>query len=149
MTKLDVPPVWLAGAMALVWALDAFLPLPLFGVLSVFGPVLVAAGMVLLIGSVLQMSARKTTFIPRSVPTALVTTGFFRRCRNPIYLGDALILAGLILWWDVPLGLPVLAGFVWVITKRIILAEEAVLRAAFGPAFEVWAAQTGRWLPKL
>jgi protein-S-isoprenylcysteine O-methyltransferase Ste14 len=147
MTWVDMPPGWLAGAIALVWLLDRLLPLPLFGALSAVGPLLVAAGLVLVVGSVLQMRARRTTFIPRATPAALVTTGFFRLCRNPIYLGDALILGGLILWWDVPLGLAVLAGFVWLISVRFIKGEEAVLRATFGTAFDAWSAKTGRWLP--
>jgi protein-S-isoprenylcysteine O-methyltransferase Ste14 len=145
---IDMPPVWLAGAIALVWALDRFVPFGGFGVLAAFGPVLVVAGLVLVVGSVVQMTARRTTFIPKSAPAALVTTGFFRLCRNPIYLADALVLGGVILWWDAPLSLPVLPGFVLIITARFILAEEAVLRAAFGPAFEAWTARTGRWLPR-
>lgn len=144
---VDMPPVWLAGAIALVWALDRVLPLGAFGVLGVFGPVLVALGLGLMVLAAGQMMLRRTTVIPKSQPAALVSGGVFRICRNPIYLGDALVLAGLILWWDVPLGLPVLAGFVRVITRRFILAEEAVLRAAFGAAFDVWATRTGRWLP--
>lgn len=143
-----MPPVWLVGALAVVWLIDRAVPFGLFGILGVFGPVLVVAGAVLVIGSVLQMTVQRTTFIPKSAPAALVTTGFFRLCRNPIYLGDALVLGGLILWWDVPLALPVLVAFIWVITTRFIKGEEAVLRAAFGPAFEDWAARTGRWLPR-
>jgi len=145
---VDMPPVWLAGAIAVVWLLDRLVPFGLFGVLGAFGPVLIAAGVVLMLGSVVQMVVRHTTFIPKSAPSTLVTTGFFRLCRNPIYLGDALVLFGLILWWDVPLGLLVLAGFIRVITTRFILAEEAVLRAAFGTEFTAWAEKTGRWLPR-
>lgn len=144
---VDMPPVWLAGAIVVVWGLDRAVPLGVFGVLGAFGPLLVVAGLGLVLGTVAQMAARRTTVIPKSAPTVLVTGGLFRLCRNPIYLGDAMVLAGLILWWDVPLALPVLAGFVWVITQRFILGEEAVLRAAFGTAFEDWAARTGRWLP--
>jgi protein-S-isoprenylcysteine O-methyltransferase Ste14 len=149
MRKLDLPPIWLAGAVALVWLLDRVLPLPMFGRLWLAGPVLVAAGLVLVVGAALQMRALNTSFIPRQKPSTLVTTGFFRLCRNPIYLGDALILFGVILWRDAPIGLPVLAAFLWIITTRFILAEEAVLRRSFGPAFEAWASRSGRWLPGL
>ena len=145
---VDMPPVWLAGALAVVWLLDRGLPLGTFGVLAVFGPGLVLTGLFLMAVAVGQMVMRRTTVIPRSQPSALVTGGVFRLCRNPIYLGDALVLAGAILIWDVPVALPVLAGFVWVITTRFIRNEEAALRAAFGADFEVWAARTGRWLPR-
>ena len=145
---VDMPPVWLAGAIVVVWLLDRIAPFGSFGVLGVFGPVLVVAGLALVVGSVLQMTALRTTIIPKSAPAALVTGGFFRLCRNPIYLGDALVLSGVILWWDVPLAVPVLIGFVRVITTRFIQGEEAVLRAAFGAEFDIWSARTGRWLPR-
>lgn len=144
---MDMPPVWLAGAIAVVWLLDRVLPFGSFGVLAVFGPVLIGAGLVLMGEAVGQMVRRRTTVIPKSQPAALVTGGVFRICRNPIYLGDAMVLAGLILHWGVPLALPVLPLFIWVITRRFILEEEALLRAGFGAEFATWAAKTGRWLP--
>jgi protein-S-isoprenylcysteine O-methyltransferase Ste14 len=145
---VDMPPVWLAGAIALVWALDRVWPIGVFGVLAVFGPVLVALGLALMVLAVGQMLRQRTTVIPKSQPAALVTGGVFRFCRNPIYLADAMILAGLILHWDVPLALPLVPLFVRVITQRFILGEEAMLRKGFGAAFEAWAAKTGRWLPR-
>lgn len=144
---VDMPPVWLVGAIALVWVLDRLVPFPGFGVLAMFGGVLIVAGVTLIGFAVVQMIGRGTTVIPKSAPAALVTNGVFRLCRNPIYLGDATVLTGLILHWDVPLALPLVALFVWVITTRFIHDEEARLRAGFGAAFEAWAAHTGRWLP--
>jgi protein-S-isoprenylcysteine O-methyltransferase Ste14 len=94
---------------------------------------------------VLLVRAR-TTIVPRETPAALVTGGIFRFSRNPIYLGDALVLAGVVLWWDVPLAAPLVLLFILVIQTRFILAEEAVLRATFGPAFDAWAARTRRWI---
>lgn len=151
---IDMPPVWLAGAIGLVWGLDRVLPFGGFGGLTEFGTGLVgaglvAAGLVLMGLAAGQMLLRRTTVIPKSQPTALVTGGVFRLCRNPIYLADAMVLAGLILLWDVPLAVPLLPLFVWVITTRFILGEEAMLRATFGPAFDAWAARTGRWLPRI
>lgn len=147
MRSLDLPPVWLLGFLVLVWLLDPVLPWGLFGPV---GP-LVGAGLALigfgLMGLALaRMRRAGTTVIPRRDPEALVTDGVFRFSRNPIYLGDALVLAGAILWWDVPLAAPVLPLFMWIIQTRFILGEEARLRAAFGAAFEEWARRTRRWL---
>jgi protein-S-isoprenylcysteine O-methyltransferase Ste14 len=44
------------------------------------------------------------------------------------------------------LALPLLPAFVWIITRRFILPEEARLRAAFGAEFDRWAARTPRWI---
>lgn len=144
---IDLPPVWLALSLLVVWGLDQLVPWGLFGPLAQpVGGLLVLAGVVLMVVAAVQMTLRRTTVIPRRDPSALVTGGVFRLSRNPIYLGDALILAGAILWWDVPHGVPVLISFMALIQHRFILEEERRLRAAFGPAFDQWAARTGRWI---
>jgi protein-S-isoprenylcysteine O-methyltransferase Ste14 len=83
------------------------------------------------LGVVMMALARRTdgagttTIIPRRNPSALVTGGLFAWSRNPIYLADALILLGAILWLDAVLALPLVAGFVWLIQTRFIRDEEA------------------------
>ena len=79
-------------------------------------------------------------------PDALVTTGPFAISRNPIYLADALILMGLSLRWDAPIGVLLVPAFVWLITRRFILAEEARLSDHFGAAFDAYRKDTRRWL---
>lgn len=139
----DWPPVWLLAGLALtgfsarLWALQA---LPQVGV------ALVLAGLALMMGAAVQMVLARTTVNPRGQPAALVTGGLFRISRNPIYLGDALVLLGATLWLGAPLGILVLAGFVAVITRRFIAPEEARLQAAFGAAYADWARITRRWL---
>jgi hypothetical protein len=56
-----------------------------------------------------QMTLARTTVIPRRNPSALVTGGLFAWSRNPIYLADAIILTGAILWLDAVLALPLVA----------------------------------------
>jgi protein-S-isoprenylcysteine O-methyltransferase Ste14 len=73
----------------------------------------------------------------------LVTTGLYKRIRNPIYLASPFLLIGLALavarWW--PLLLLIL-----VIPLQIVRArrEEAVLRAAFGSEYDEYRSRT--WL---
>jgi hypothetical protein len=74
-----------------------------------------------------EMARARTTVIPRRDPSALVTAGFSAWSRNPIYLADALILTGAILWLDAVLALPLLFSFVWLIQTRFIRDEEARL----------------------
>ncbi|MDZ4134428.1 MAG: isoprenylcysteine carboxylmethyltransferase family protein [Paracoccaceae bacterium] len=144
---LDWPPVWLLGALAAVWGLGQALPWPLFGGMGRgVGAVLVLAGLLLMALAVAQMTRARTSVIPRAQPAALVTGGVFGLSRNPIYLGDVLVLAGAVLWWDVPLALPLIPGLMAVLQARFIRGEEARLRAAFGPAFDAWAARVRRWI---
>ncbi|MFN3722375.1 MAG: methyltransferase family protein [Paracoccaceae bacterium] len=143
---VDLPPVWLGLSLAVVWGFDRMMPWGLFGPTGrVVGGAMVLVGLVVMIGAAAQMVAARTTVIPRGQPRALVTGGLFAWSRNPIYLADALVLSGAILWWDVPVAVPLVFGFMFLIQHRFILREEAVLGAAFGPAFAGWAACTGRW----
>ena len=143
---IDLPPVWLLAAIGVVWGFDWLMPWGLFGPLGPgVGAALIGVGIVMIVLAAAQMLAARTTVIPRKQPSRLVTSGVFGWSRNPIYLGDAMILAGVILWWDVPVAVPLVFGFILLIQHRFILAEEAVLQAAFGQSFTQWTARTGRW----
>lgn len=144
---LDWPPLWLLAALLVTMMLDAVAPWQAFGPVGRWiGAVLVIAGVALMAAAVWKMRAARTTVIPRRDPAALVTGGVFRITRNPIYLGDALVLAGAILWWDVPLAVPLVPIFMMIIQARFIRGEEARLRATFGRAFDDWAARVRRWI---
>ena len=142
---LDLPPVWLAVFAAAGWALGRLVPLGLpHG--GGIGAALVATGLVLMTLAVVQMLGLRTTFIPRRDPTALVTGGVFALSRNPIYLADALVLAGLLIVWQALWAAPLVPAFMWFITRRYIRGEEARIAARFGAAWRAYAARTRRWL---
>lgn len=143
---IDLPPLWLLAFGGAGWWLDGLVPLSFPWGLSGVGPVLVGAGAALFGLGGLQMLLARTTVIPRRDPSALVTKGVFRLTRNPIYLGDAALLSGAILWWDAPAALPLVPAFVWLVTRRFIRGEEARLRAAFGQDFDDWARRVRRWI---
>lgn len=148
---IDIPPVWLAGFAVLAWwggqAAAMVLPAAVLShpLLDLLGGLLVGAGLLLMVLAVFEMRRARTTPIPHMQPTALVTSGIFARSRNPIYLGDALVLAGLALRWGWP-ALILVPLFMAVIHDRFIRAEEARLNSTFGPGFTAWAAKTRRWL---
>lgn len=144
---IDLPPAWLALFAALAWMQAVYLPIGGFGAWGNWaGLVLILLGLILMAVSILTMVAGRTTVIPHRDPDALITGGVFRFTRNPIYLADTAILTGLILRWDAVLSLLLIPVFVGVIQSRFILGEEARLRAAFGEAFNRYAAGTRRWL---
>lgn len=144
-SAIDIPPVWLAAHLVLTWGIS-FVPLPLFGAVGVWlGAGTMLAGVGLMAAAAFAMVRQRTTVIPKRDPSAMVTTGVFRFSRNPIYLGDVLVLGGAILWWDTVLALPLLAVFIWLIQTRFINDEEARLTLAFGPEFDLWAQRVRRW----
>lgn len=144
---LDLPPLWLALFLLTVWLMGKALPLAVFGSMgAMLAGALVALGVGLMALALREMVRARTTFIPHAAPARLVQSGVFRISRNPIYLGDALVLLAAILWLDVPLAMPLLPLFMLVIRERFIRDEEARLRLAFGAEFEEWAGRVRRWL---
>ncbi len=147
MRHLDYPPVWLGGALLLAWAQARLWPMALAPAwLTAAGALLALLGIGLLAAAALQFLRAGTTIVPHRMPAALITQGPYRFSRNPIYLGDALILAGLILWWQAWAMVWLLPAFVVVIDRRFVRPEEARLRATFGAAFDAYAARVRRWL---
>lgn len=107
---------------------------------------MVGAGFLLIAMAAYELRRHRTTIIPHLDADTLVTSGIYAKSRNPIYLADSLILAGLLLYWDAVLSLPLIPIFVWWIEKRFILPEEKRLRRKFRADFARYETQTRRWL---
>ncbi|SPH18579.1 hypothetical protein DEA8626_02119 [Defluviimonas aquaemixtae] len=143
--EIDFPPVWLAGFAALGGVIGRVWPVPTL-INHPLGLVLIFLGLALMIVAAAQMVSARTSVIPRRDPEALVMNGAFRLSRNPIYLGDAMLLTGLYLSWDALIALPLVAVFMRVITRRFIQGEEARLSHLYGEDYDSYAAQVRRWL---
>lgn len=143
---IDTPPVWLAGCIALAWAQARWLPLwPAPQGARAAGAGLVLAGLVLLLLAAREFHRHRTSIVPRERPSALITTGPYACSRNPIYLADALILAGLALRWDLA-ALALVPAFLRLIDRRFVRGEEGLAEAAFGAAWRAYAARVRRWI---
>jgi hypothetical protein len=79
----------------------------------------------------------------------LVTDGVFALARNPLYVGNILVLFGLFLIWNAPLLYAVAVPFTLVGYAGIVAAEEAYLRSKFGAAYDDYCRTTNRWVPDL
>ena len=149
MRWLDIPPVWLAAALAVAWWQSGQFSygLSFGGAWADFlGGLLVGAGVLLALLAVYEMRRQRTTVVPHREAQALVSTGIFSRTRNPIYLGDLLILVGFILSWDAVLSLPLLPILLWVLEKRFVIPEEDRLRRKYRAEFARFCEKTRRWL---
>jgi protein-S-isoprenylcysteine O-methyltransferase Ste14 len=81
--------------------------------------------------------------------TRLNTTGPYSILRNPLYLGNYLMLLGCMLLLGV-LWLPLIASLLfWIYYERIIMAEEEFLESSFGLDFTSYAARTPAFLARL
>ena len=79
----------------------------------------------------------------------LVTEGIFSHCRNPLYVGNILIIVGMGIMSNslffVALMIPLFLFFY----QAIVMAEENFLRGKFGAAYNEYTSHTNRWLPSL
>ena len=149
MKWLDLPPIWLIAALTVARVQAVWFPMGLsFGPVwaDLLGGVLVGGGIVLMALAVHEMRRRKTTIVPHRDADVLVQSGIFSRSRNPIYVGDVLILLGLILYWDAVLSLPLVPVFVWIIEKRFVIPEENRLRRKFRAEFARYCQKVRRWV---
>ena len=146
---IDIPPVWLAGFAALAWLQARYLPLGLSlggGWADFLGGLLVGGGLVLVALALLEFRRHRTTVVPHREAERLIRSGIFRRTRNPIYLADVMILAGLVLRWDAVLSLPLVPILLWVLEKRFVIPEENRLRRRFRADFARYCQGTRRWI---
>jgi len=77
----------------------------------------------------------------------LVQEGMFATSRNPLYVGNILVLVGLFLIHNNPLAY-VLGGIFFLFSYRaIVAAEERYLRGQFGQEYEDYCRRVNRWIP--
>lgn len=149
MKWLDIPPVWLLSFAIIAKfqadILDLGLSLDSAPTRFLAG-ILVGGGLLLALLAVYEMRRQRTTFIPHKDAAHLVQSGIFSRSRNPIYLGDVLILAGLVLYFDAFLSLVLVPLLLFVLEKRFVVPEENRLRQKFRADFARYCQKTRRWI---
>jgi protein-S-isoprenylcysteine O-methyltransferase Ste14 len=135
---------------SLVWAISQFLPS--FTVNHVFlkaaGGLLLLCGVTLLGSAVLAFIKHKTSVNPVNLDQTqcLVTNGFYRYSRNPMYLGFLLLLIGQAACLRNLTALIAPMIFYAVMTTLQIKPEEKALTLKFGEAYIAYCQKTRRWL---
>lgn len=129
-------------ALHLAWQF----PWPAWQWISTAGLLLTLGGLMMMLWAALTLVLAGTSPLPWLASNALVTRGPFRFSRNPIYLGDFLVLAGIGLWLGIGwLVLAAVAAFP-AITRSVIVYEEAYLAERFPDEWAAYAARVRRWL---
>ncbi len=75
----------------------------------------------------------------------LVTEGIFNHCRNPLYVGNILMLLGVGILSNSLVFLAVFMPLFLFIYQAIVLAEENFLREKFGEQFNAYCSRVNRW----
>ena len=79
----------------------------------------------------------------------LVSTGIFSHCRNPLYVGNILMLLGVGILANSLIYVAIIMPLFLFIYQAIVLAEEHFLRGKFGADFDAYCAKVNRWIPSL
>jgi protein-S-isoprenylcysteine O-methyltransferase Ste14 len=79
----------------------------------------------------------------------LVTDGIFHHCRNPLYVGNILMLLGVGILANSLVYVAIFIPVFLFIYQAIVLAEENFLRGKFGPGFNEYCSKVNRWWPDL
>lgn len=145
MSAINLPPVWLIAFIAAAWGI-ARVTAPGPAGLVWAGWALVAAGLAVMVWAALAFRRARTSIVPRQRPSALVASGPYRVSRNPIYLADLVILAGVALILRAPWALVLLVPFWQVLLRLFILPEEEVLAQDLGQPYTDYKARVRRWL---
>jgi protein-S-isoprenylcysteine O-methyltransferase Ste14 len=145
--KRILPPVYFLAALLSMAVLHFVFP-----VARIFRPFYFGGGTLILVGvAVILWAARLfskagTTIKPFQEPSKLVVGGPYRWSRNPIYLGMVVILIGVGLVLGTLSSFVIVPLFIWLIRKRFILPEEAMLEKSFGFTYAEYKRLIRRWL---
>jgi protein-S-isoprenylcysteine O-methyltransferase Ste14 len=149
--RLPWPPIIYLAAIAISIALGLLFPLPwisapLSDILFAAGWLLVAAMVALDFSAMRTMVRAKTTIRPDKASEHLVTTGAFSLTRNPIYLGNTLLMIGVGLITGIAWFLPLAIAAAFLTQKLAIEREERHLEARFGKRYRDYAKRVRRWI---
>ena len=144
---LGVLLVWQAAAAA--FALYVPLGNRLFDPLPALGTIVAFAGGSLILSAILTMGASWEIPISagqNSPAAGLITSGPFRFSRNPIYLGMLVSLVGWMLLIPALLSLIIVIGAILNLRYQALEEEEFLIRT-YGPDYQAWAREVGRFVP--
>jgi protein-S-isoprenylcysteine O-methyltransferase Ste14 len=130
---------------AVAWP-DALRPVVAASWLHGTGAVFMFGGLIFLVAAQLDLGASWRIGIEEGAKPGLVEGGFYRFCRNPIFLALLIVIAGYAVLLPTLLSLILLAvQFVGI--RLQIAAEEAYLLRSYGEAYRSYARRVGRLLP--
>jgi protein-S-isoprenylcysteine O-methyltransferase Ste14 len=146
---------------------DALFPLVLVALFALSSPVIphdniaqaravdALAVFIAVLGQVLRIAVVGYRYIVRGgrnrevYAEGLVTTGVFSLSRNPLYVGNLLILVGLLLLWHSVIGLAIGVPFFLLGYRAIVAAEETYLGKQYGAEYVTYVRNVPRWWPRL
>ena len=134
----------LSLCMLLTWHFGESLPqhLPLI----IFGLGLIGLGFLLAFNSIARFIRAKTGIVPFSESTTLITDGFYKYTRNPMYVGMNFFLLGLLIILNNPINFTFLVIFFFIVRNLFVIKEEVQMEETFGEDYLTYKGKVRRWL---
>jgi protein-S-isoprenylcysteine O-methyltransferase Ste14 len=136
-----------SGALLAVGLAGAVVDGPGMGAAGSIGVGVALASILLVVIAQLQMGDSWRIGVDPAERTGLVTSGVYRRVRNPIYTGMVVFAIGQALMlpsvWSVAAVLAMGVG----VEIQVRAIEEPYLRQLHGDAFDAWVTSSGRFVP--
>jgi protein-S-isoprenylcysteine O-methyltransferase Ste14 len=147
--RLPLPPMIFLGCLVAAYLIDWLLPIPIElprELIRIKSAVMIGLGLMLMVWSSSTLNRARTTVLPHRASTALVTSGPFAVSRNPIYIGNTLILAGFAgiansAWYYLAAAVAL-----FLVDRLAVRPEEAHLAARFPEEWAAYVARVRRWL---
>jgi protein-S-isoprenylcysteine O-methyltransferase Ste14 len=145
------PPAVYLGGLVIGYALNWLWPVPILPgdadpIVRIVGGALALAGIALMLLAVAAFRRAGTSPNPTVATSALTFDGPYRFTRNPMYLGLALLTAGIAgignALWPLLAVIPVVA----IIQTQVIAREERYLETKFGETYLAYRSRVRRWL---
>lgn len=144
------PPLIFIIVVAVGLLLNKIFPLDILrepGVITrIFGIMLFVVAGVIQVPTVLLMLRKKTALRPDKKTTTIITNGFFKYSRNPLYLSLMVIHCAIAVYYNF-LWLLILLPVLFVALERwVVLREEKYLERLFGEDYLEYKKKVRRWI---
>jgi protein-S-isoprenylcysteine O-methyltransferase Ste14 len=96
--------------------------------------------------SISKFLKAKTGVVPFSESTTLITEGFYKYTRNPMYVGMNSFLLGLLIILNNPLNFIFLIVFFFIVRNMFVIKEEVQMEETFGEEYLIYKDKVRRWL---
>ena len=107
---------------------------------------LIGLGFLLAFNSIARFIKAKTGVVPFSESTTLITEGFYKYTRNPMYVGMKSFLLGLLIILNNPINLIFLIIFFFIVRNLFVIKEEVQMEETFGEDYLTYKGKVRRWL---
>ncbi len=141
-----------------IFALTIFIPSPILFQEGIFGSnyymiPLILGLTIAFSGQVIRAATIGLKYIKRGgkdkkvYAEDLVTQGIFEHCRNPLYVGNIMMLTGVGIISNSLIFMLIVVPVFCFIYQAIVLAEENYLRNKFGAQYDQYSQRVNRWMP--